>query len=228
MKIEYWSDYACPYCYIGETRLEHALEEMGLADEVELSMRAFELDPNADSKVVSDTATRFARKYGLSVPQAEERIEGISELGRAEGLDFRYADTQYSNTFDAHRLTKFAHSKGNTAVEPLLFQAYFTEGRVLADHDVLVEIATEAGLDADEVRAMLDSDAFAEEVRADESEAYRMGVTGVPFFVINGKLALPGCFEVDGFKQAITQAINDEFTTTAQGAACGPEGCAVD
>ena len=228
MKIEYWSDYACPYCYIGETRLEHAIEEMGLADEIELSMRAFELDPNADSKVVSDTATRFARKYGLTVPQTEERIEGISELGRAEGLDFRYADTQYSNTFDAHRLTKFAHLKGNTAVEPLLFKAYFTEGRVLADHDVLVDIATEAGLDADEVRTMLESDAFADEVRADEDAAYRLGVTGVPFFVINGKLALPGCFEVDGFKQAITQAINEEFTTAAQGAACGPEGCAVD
>lgn len=115
MNIEYWSDYACPYCYIGETRLKKAIEGMGLGEDVQLTMRAFELDPTAAPEVVSDTASRFARKYGLTVDEAKERIEGISELGCAEGIDFRYANTQYSNTFDAHRLTKYAHSVDNTA-----------------------------------------------------------------------------------------------------------------
>lgn len=230
MRIEYWSDYACPYCYIGETRMRKALENLGLADDVELTMRAFELDPYAAPEVVSDTPSRFAHKYGLSLAAAEERIEGISEQGREEGIDFRYATTQYTNTFDAHRLTKFAHSKGNTAIEPLLFKAYFTDNRVLADHGTLVDIAVEAGLDAQETADMLASDAFADEVRADEQAARQLGVTGVPFFVIDGKMAIPGCMVVEGFEQAITRTINEELeAVAAQGAtaACGPEGCEV-
>ena len=228
MEIQYWSDYACPYCYIGETRLKNAIKSMGLEDDINLTMHAFELDPTAAPKVVSDTASRFARKYGLTLDEAKERIEGISELGRAEGIDFRYAETQYSNTFDAHRLTKYAHSVGNTAIEGLLFKAYFTDGMVLADHGVLIDLAVQAGLDEQAVADVLSSDAFADEVRADENEARQLGVTGVPFFVLDGKLAIPGCFPEDGFKQAITQTLNDELAAMAAegAAACGPDGCA--
>lgn len=225
MKIEYWSDYACPYCYIGETCLEHAIEELGLGEQVELSMKAFELDPNTPKDVVSDTPTRFAQKYRLSLEGAKERIEGISKLGRKLGIDFRYATTQYSNTFDAHRLTKFAHSKGNTAIEKLLFDAYFTRNEVLADHDVLVALAAEAGFDADEAREVLESDAFTDEVRADEALAYQLGVTGVPFFLIDGKLAIPGTLDDEGFRQVLKRALNEELETMAQGKACGIDGC---
>ena len=114
MKITYWSDYACPYCYIGEKRLETAIEELGLGvNDIEVEMKAFELDPNASYEVVSKTDERFAVKYGLTLNAARERIEGISLLGRREGIDFRYADTQYTNMLDAHRLTKLVASKGN-------------------------------------------------------------------------------------------------------------------
>ena len=226
MKIQYWSDYACPYCYIGETRLEKAIADLGLADDVELEMRAFELDSSAPAEVTGDTLNRFARKYRLSLDEAAERIEGISELGRDLGIDFRYATTLYSNTFDAHRLTKWAHTKGNTAIEKLLFDAYFTKNEVLADHEVLLNIAEEAGLDRAEAAEVLASDAFADEVRADEAQSRQLGVTGVPFFVIDGKVAIPGAMSQDAFKKALEQVLEEE-AVTGKGASCTSDACAI-
>lgn len=226
MKIHYWSDYACPYCYIGETRLKNAIEELGIGDDVELEMHAFELDQSAPKEVTGDTLNRFARKYRLSLDAAAERIEDISELGRDLGIDFKYATTLYSNTFDAHRLTKWAHTKGNTAIEKLLFDAYFTKNEVLADHDVLVRIAEEAGLDPQEAAEVLATDAFADEVRADEAESRALGVTGVPFFVIDGKVAIPGAMSQDAFKKALEQVREDE-AVTGKGAACTSDSCAI-
>ena len=113
MKITYWSDYACPYCYIGEKRLETAIEELGLKEDIDIEMRAFELDPNASYEVVSRTDERFAVKYGLTLDMARRQIEKISILGKNEGIDFKYIDTQYTNMLDAHRLTKLVASKGN-------------------------------------------------------------------------------------------------------------------
>ena len=226
MKIEYWSDYACPYCYIGETRLERAIADMGIGDDVELEMHAFELDSTAPKEVTGDTLHRFARKYGLSLDEAAERIEDISELGRELGIDFRYSTTLYSNTFDAHRLTKWAHTQGNTATERLLFDAYFTKNEVLADHEVLVRVAEEAGLDPQEARKVLESDAFADEVRADEAQSRMLGVTGVPFFVIDGKTAIPGAMSEEAFKQTLSKAL-DSQTVSAQGATCTSDSCAI-
>ena len=111
MNITIWSDFACPYCYIGETRLEKAIEELGMTDNVKIDYRAFELDPTAPKEVTGPTSERFAKKYRLTVPQAMEQIEQISSLGRELGIDSKYASTLYSNTFDAHRLMKLAENK---------------------------------------------------------------------------------------------------------------------
>lgn len=226
MKIQYWSDYACPYCYIGETRLKNAMADLGIADDVELEMHAFELDPTAPAEVTGDTLHRFARKYGLSLEGAAERIEEISELGRELGIDFRYSTTLYSNTFDAHRLTKWAHTQGNTAIEQLLFDAYFTKNEVLADHDVLVKAAEEAGLNPKEAREVLESDAFADEVRADEQQSRMLGVTGVPFFLIDGKTAIPGAMSEAAFKHTLEKALASE-DVSAKGATCTSDSCAI-
>lgn len=226
MKIQYWSDYACPYCYIGEARLKNAITDLGIAEDVELEMHAFELDSTAPPEVTGDTLHRFARKYGLSLEGAAERIEGISELGQELGIDFRYATTLYSNTFDAHRLTKWAHTKGNTAIEQLLFDAYFTKNEVLADHDVLVRIAEEAGLDPEEAATILASDAFADEVRADEQQSRMLGVTGVPFFLVDGKTAIPGAMSEGAFKQTLQKALASQ-DVSAKGATCTSDSCAI-
>lgn len=120
MKITYWSDYACPYCYIGETYLKQAIEHMEIGDQVDVEMKAFELDPDASKAYTVATVDRFAKKYGLSIQGAQARIDGISKMGQDAGLDFRYAETRYTNTFDAHRLTKLAQKKDKSTGQPSL------------------------------------------------------------------------------------------------------------
>lgn len=229
MKITYWSDYACPYCYIGEKRLETAISELGLENDIDIEMRAFELDPNASYEVVSKTDERFAVKYGLTLNAARERIEGISLLGRREGIDFRYADTQYTNMLDAHRLTKLVASKGNkentNKVIHLLFDAYFTKNLKLADRNVLTDIARQVGIEEDELNKTLDSDDFIDDVRFDENEAYKLGVQGVPYFIIDDKYVIGGCQTKEGIKQTILKALDESNGSSEQGMTCGSNGC---
>ena len=172
MKITYWSDYACPYCYIGEARLKKAIESIPEMKNVQVEMKAFQLDPSAGEHAVSDTQTRFADKYGISFEAAGRQIETISQMGIAEGLDFRYASTLFTNTMDAHRLTKLAQSKGNPALTEriisALFKAYFTDNKELADKALLQSIGEACGLDAAEVREVLNSDRYRDEVISDE------------------------------------------------------------
>ena len=234
INIILWSDFACPYCYIGERRLQLAIEDLGIKDKVQIDFRAFELDPSAPREVTTTTPERFASKYHLSVADATKQIEQISELGRELGIDFRYATTRYSNTRDAHRLMKLAEAKYDKAtVERLneaLFAAYFTENLVLADHNVLTEKAISAGMDEKDVREVLSSDMYDDEVRFDEREAAMRGVRGVPYMVFNGKFAVPGAMSTDGFRSVIErelkkQAKEAESTPTERPHACGPDGC---
>ena len=232
-----WSDFACPYCYIGETRLEKAIEKLGVKDEVVIDYRAFELDPEASKEVVSGTPERFAKKYRLSLEGAKEQIEQISSLGRELGIDFNYATTQYTNTRDAHRLMKLAEAKYDRAtvarLNELLFKAYFVENLVLADHKVLLDKALEAGMKEDEVKAVLESDKYDDEVRFDEREAYMRGVHGVPYIVFNGEFAVPGALTMDGFESALLRTLRrvkeakeaEEATGSERPHQCGPDGC---
>ena len=180
MKITYWSDYACPYCYIGEARLKKAIANVPELGEVELEMKAFQLDPTAGEHPESDTQTRFAKKYGLTMEHAGRSVEHISKMGREEGLEFHYAETQFTNTMDAHRLTKLAQSKGDPAlaqrVVDALFHAYFGENKELADKALLQEIGVSCGLEESEVKALLNSDLYRDEVILDEREAARYGI----------------------------------------------------
>ena len=230
MKIELWSDYACPYCYIGEARLWKVLNERKDGDKIAVEYKSFELDPSASREVVSSTAERFARKYGMSRKSAEKKIEDISGMGRAEGLDFKYISTRYTNTFDSLRLAKFAAEKGHPEMNRVLFDAYFTRNLELADHEVLVGLAVEVGMDAKETRDFLRSDKYAMEVRADEDEAMRLGVHGVPYFLINGKYAVPGAVPTDILRSTLEKFLEEEKDAgqpidLMAGAACGPDGC---
>lgn len=230
MKITYWSDYACPYCYIGEVRLKKAIETLGMQDEIEIEMKSFELDPSASKKVVSSTTERFAKKYGLSKQAAADQIQQISDLGKAEGIDFRYVSTLYTNTMDAHRLTKLAQSKQDPAlvsnIIDALFDAYFTKNLELSDKKTLIRIAVDAGMDAEEVEAMLNSDKYEKQVRQDEEEAARYGIHGVPFFVVGDKYTLSGAQPVEGFVRVLKKIVEENNENEIEkGLTCGSDGC---
>lgn len=229
MKITYWSDYSCPYCYIGEARLKKAIDDIPELKDVEIEMKAFQLDPSAGEHAAGDTQTRFAHKYGISMQEAGETIEHISQMGIAEGLDFKYATTLFTNTMDAHRLTKMAHSKNDPELAEkiieALFKAYFTDNKELADKELLQKIGEDAGLDAEEVKEVLSSDKYKDEVLLDEREAARYGIHAVPFFVV-GQYGISGAQSVDGMKATIMKVMEESAgAVTEQGMSCGPDGC---
>ncbi len=243
MKIVFWSDFACPFCYIGETRLKKAIAEIRSDASVspnvefELEMRAFRLDPEADITPNGDTVTRYAKKYRMSPLLAQHQVEKISNSGRREGLDFNYGGTFSVNTFDAHRLTKLAYTKDTEtadAVIEALFKAYFADNRILSDRDVLTETGVQAGLEANEIKEMLASDRFSGEVLADEEEARKKGITGVPYFEIDGSVQINGAEMKEGFRHQILKLLNpvenvssenDESNSLSKGHTCGPDGC---
>lgn len=193
MQLQIWSDYACPYCYIGKRHLEQALAEFEHAAEIEVVFRTFELDRNASSRVVNTTQQRIENKYRKTPESALDMINHIVAMGDRAGLKMNYASVRYTNTFDAHRLTRYAHSMGvATEVSERLFRAYFTENLELADHNVLLQIACDVGLGRDETQSMLNSDAFSNEARTEEAQAEQLGIHGVPFFVFQDGLGLSG------------------------------------
>ncbi|MGV2131057.1 MULTISPECIES: DsbA family oxidoreductase [Rhizobium/Agrobacterium group] len=229
VQLEIWSDYACPYCYIGKRFLDQALAEFEHAKDVQITFKAFELDPTASPVVVNTTQQRIEYKYRKSPEGARDMIQQIMMLGKRVGLDMRYDTVRYTNTFDAHRLAKFAESKGLAdTMSERLFLAYFVENRELANHAVLAEIAVELGLDYDETKAMLQSDVFAEQSRADEAQAHGMGIHGVPFFVFDEGLGLSGAQPKASLLQALKTTWSKAHSAEKDRApVCGEEGCSV-
>ena len=213
MKITYWSDFACPYCYIGNIRLKRAIEELEINGDIEFDIRAFELDQNAPKSVESSTVERFALKYWLSVEDAQNEVDGISKLGINEGIDFKYSTTLYTNTRDAHRLMKLAGDKYDSNVverlSNLLFDAYFSKNLKLADSEVLLDVSQNAGLDELDVKEVLSSSLYDDEVQKDEEIALSNGIHGVPFYILDRKYSVPGALSYDDFKTVLNQIITE-------------------
>jgi predicted DsbA family dithiol-disulfide isomerase len=195
MKVEIFSDVVCPWCAVGKRRLEAALAQFEHADEVEVVWRAYELDPHAPARRQGDYADRLARKYGMSREQAVAANQRLTATAAADGLDFHFERAQPGNTFDAHRLLHYAREAGpglQDALKERLLVAYFSEGAPIGEPETLVRLASEVGLDPQECAEVLGGSRYTEEVRADEAAAFELGVTGVPFFVVDGRFAIPG------------------------------------
>lgn len=229
MIITYWSDFTCPFCYIAEARLKKALLDLGIEDETRLDFKAFELNPHASTVPKRNVVEGFQRHYGLSEEAARDNVERICSLGRAEGLDFNYGTARVTNTFDALRLAKLAQFKGYADGHRFIdrmYKAFFGENLVLSDHEVLRRLSVEAGLDPSEVSEVLDGDKFSEEVRSDENESRRYGISAVPFFVVNGKYGIPGAVGIGDFKKILIKAYSEEESESdVRGMTCGPDGC---
>jgi predicted DsbA family dithiol-disulfide isomerase len=219
---------------VGKRRLEAALAKFPHKDEVEIVWRAFELDPSAKARSLpegSNYAERLAKKYGMPVPVAEQRIEQLVETAAGDGLTFRFDQIKPGNTFDAHRIIHFALEKGKQdAVKEKMLSGYLEHGAAIGDKAAVAKLATDAGLDADEVAAVLESDAYAADVRGDEQEAAELGISGVPFFVV-ARYAISGAQPKEVFERALDLAWKEHSATSlqtfAEGAACGPDGCAI-
>ncbi len=207
MKVDIWSDVRCPFCYIGKKKFEMALDQFEHKDKVEIEWHSFELDPNAETLLDKSPYDYLAERYGKSREWAIGTHEQVAQTAAEVGLIFNFDQSIMANSFDAHRLIQFAKvNAASDSVEENLFKAHFTDGKNIADHQVLISIAKESGLDALETEVMLKSNDFTDEVRYDEKTAQNIGITGVPFFVINHKHGISGAQSPDTFLAALIKA----------------------
>jgi predicted DsbA family dithiol-disulfide isomerase len=207
MQVEIWSDVICPWCYIGKRRFEMALANFAQKESVTVIWRSFELDPKSPQQYPVSLEEMLSRKYNVSLQEAASMNARVSGLAQEIGLTYQLSKARPGNTFDAHRLLHFATSRqlGDKATERMM-QAYFSESLAIGDRSALAKLATEFGIDESEARAILESDAYSSEVRADEALAAKYGISGVPFFVINEKVGISGAQPVETFAQALKQA----------------------
>jgi len=234
VKVEIWSDVVCPWCYIGKRRFEAALARFPHRDAVEVVFRSFELDPTAPVRREGDGAERLAAKYGMSRQQAVESQNKLAQTAALEGLTFRFDVAQSGNTLNAHRLLHLARAHGLQAeAKERLMQGYFSEAEPIGEVDTLVRLVAEVGIPAAEARAALAGDAYTEAVRAEEREAAELGISGVPFFVIDRRYGVSGAQPPEVLLQAMEQAWADAhpkpvLTPVGAGdAECTDDTCAI-
>lgn len=234
MRVEIWSDIACPWCYIGRRRFETALRQFDHADEIEVVWRSFELDPNAPREYPGTVADMLVERKGLPKEQVIAMNQQVTSLGAQEGLTFNFDQVRVGNSFDAHRLIHFAAERGlQSEMKERLQKACFTDGLPYGTAETLVALAGEVGLDTAEVAQMLASDDYAADVRADEQRAQSIGVSGVPFFLFDEKYAVSGAQPATLFQQALNQAWGEHqpkikmMSSDANVGVCDDDGCAI-
>ncbi|GFZ31328.1 DSBA oxidoreductase [Clostridium zeae] len=214
MKIEIWSDFVCPFCYIGKRRLEMALDKFEYKDEVEIAFRSFELDPSAEKKYDSNIHELIAKKYGIPVAQAKASNDQLVEQAKTLGLEYNFDTLIPTNTFDAHRLSHYGKAEGKmNELSERILKAYFTDSLDLSDHTVLSKLAGEVGLDSKKALEILSTDQYALEVRKDEERASALRISGVPFFVFNNKYAVSGAQSPDLFLDVLNKVRNEELSS---------------
>jgi predicted DsbA family dithiol-disulfide isomerase len=238
MKIEVWSDFVCPFCYIGKRRLEEALSQFPHRDNVEVEFKSFELDPNSPAYSGKSIHEALASKYGMSIEQAKQANQNVGQQAATVGLTFNFEEMKPTNTFNAHRLAKYAKTLGKeAAITEKLLYAYFTESKNLGDLETLADIAVASGLDREEsVKVLEDDKAFANDVRIDQSIAQQYQITGVPFFIVNQKYAISGAQPTSTFAGALQKVweeenpapvLQDLSTVNAEDASCVDGNCVI-
>ncbi len=211
MKIEVWSDYVCPFCYIGKRRLEEAIESTGLGDKVEVVFKAFELDPNSPATSNETMQEVLAGKYNMSIEEAKGMTDNVVTQAESVGLKYNFSTMKPANTFKAHRLAKLAEQEGLGAeIAEQLLHAYFIESKQIGLDEELIDLCEKVGISKERAEEVLNSEEFAEDVKADITEAGQIGVQGVPFFVINRKYAISGAQPAETFAEALQKVAEEE------------------
>ncbi len=234
MKIEIWSDVACPWCYIGKRRFETALNAFPHKDSVEVQWRSYQLDPTIPERYEGTEISYLSERKGMDPAQVKGMFEHVAAQAKGEGLNYAFGNIVVTNSFNAHQLLHLAAAQGKAdAVKEALLSAHFEHGADIGSREFLVRTGTDAGLDAAEITEALDTDKYAEDVRHDFSEARALGVSGVPFFVIDRKYGISGAQPAEVFAQALDEAWQEANPLAmvapdgSDGAVCGPDGCAI-
>jgi predicted DsbA family dithiol-disulfide isomerase len=229
MKIEIWSDFVCPFCYIGKRRLEKAVEQFPHKEEVTIEYKSYQLDPSAEHIPGKGFYETFSELKGIPVEQVKTMNQEVALEAKSENLDFHFDTMQYANTFHAHRLFHYAKQEGKEkALTERFMHAYFTESALLSDLDTLVRLASEVGLDEEETKKILETKKYTRKVEEDIAVAEEIGVQGVPFFVFNEKYAVSGAQSKDAFIQVLETLWKEEPKEKREKAKtyyCTDEGC---
>ena len=227
IKVDIWSDIACPWCYIGKRRFEAALAAFPQHDQVDVNWHSFELDPSG--RLVNPTGARdnLTAKYGETSEGAQKMLDHMTNMAAGEGLDFHFGTLRLTNTFQGHQVIHLAAEHGlQDVMKERLLKAYLSEGENLGDVDTLVQLAEDAGLDGGDVRAALERQTYAQAVRDDEAQAQAYGISGVPFFVLNDKYGVSGAQSPDVFLSALDQVWQEQRPLQLTGSTGNdPEGC---
>lgn len=234
MKVEIWSDIACPFCYIGKAHFEKALEKFGQSDEVEVVYKSYQLDPDYHHQKGDTALSVLSQKKGMPETQVEAMTSQIVEMAHQVDLKMDFKNNLPANTFDAHRLIHLAAKEGKQKeVLEALFEAHFTDGKNIEEKSVLIEIGQKIGLSKEEVERLLTSDEYAYDVKQDIMEARNIGVRGVPFFVFNQKYALSGAQPIDTFDELLNKSYTEwkkdhptfQNMNSSDEAMCSDDGC---
>lgn len=232
MRIEIWSDIACPYCYIGKRKLELALKQFEHSDKVELVWYSYELDPTLPKKPVEISIYEYiGKKYGIPVEESKQNHEKLVQSAKEVGLHYDFDKLIVTNTSDALRLVKLA-AKQNlaTEAEEILFKAYFEDGKCISDRQVLIDLGVSIGLQSNDIAKMLDSDQFVEKLRTDMERAEeKFNLQYIPFYRFNFNQVIQGAIAVDDYLQVLKDSYKDWTDgTSGSGSDIKGQSCSID
>ncbi len=207
LKIQIWSDIMCPFCYIGKRKIEEAIKQFEHKESIVIEWKSFQLDPSFVATPHESIAEHLAEKYGRDIDWANSSLQNMTENAKQSGLDFHFEKSILANSLNAHRLMHLAkkYNRSNELKE-LLFKAYLTEGKDVNNWNTLEEIGVAVGLPIDEIVALITTDDYTKQVNEDQQEAQKLGVSGVPFFVIDNKYSVSGAQATEVFLQTIEKA----------------------
>ena len=210
MKIEIWSDVMCPFCYIGKRHFEEALSRFSDKEHIDIEWKSFQLDPTMPDVVEESQEDYLVKRKGMSRDQIQGMLQNVTAMGKEAGLDFNFDQSIMVNSQKAHQLIQFAKSKGlGNEIEERLFQAYFTEGKNVADQTTLTELGKEIGLDENELQVAFNDDKYLYQMKQDIQEAQNIGVRGVPFFVFDRKYGVSGAQPTEAFLETLNKSFGE-------------------
>lgn len=234
MKIEIWSDIACPYCYIGKRKLERALEQFPHRENVKLVWHSYELDPDLPKKAISQSIySYFAKKYGMTENEARETQSNVAKLAKEVGLNYDFDNLVVANTSDALRLVKLAdESNLATEAEEVLFDAYFVKGLDISDYKVLVQLGVQIGLKEDDILRMLDSDKYLTDIKKDiDFSENELNLEYIPFYLFNNKQIVQGSIPSEEYLKVLNEAYSEwkkNGVSSERGDIISGQSCSID